>query len=71
MEFIRTPFNFWYGFVFLLLFCDGMLAFIQCHFLIRFSAMKSRLSYYLIYFGILYLLLGAGFFSQYRKMFQP
>lgn len=62
MEFIRTPFSFWYEFVFLLLFCDGMLAFIQCHFLIRFSAMKSRLSYYLIYFGISYLLLGAGLF---------
>lgn len=54
-------FDFWYEIIFLLLFCGGVQAFIQCHFLIRFSSVKSRLSYYLIYMGISYALLLVGF----------
>lgn len=61
MEFYNTPLDFWYGIVFLLLFCGGMQAFIQCHFLIRFSAIKNRLFYYLIYLEMSYALLTVGF----------
>ena len=61
MELFKTPLGFWYGIVFLLLFCGGMQAFIQCHFLIQFSSIKSRLFYYLIYFGMSYVLLAVGF----------
>jgi len=60
LEFIKTPLGFWYGFIFLLLFCNGLLAFIQCHFLVRVSSIENKLSYYLIYFGISYLLITVG-----------
>lgn len=60
MELFRTPLGFWYGFFFSLVLCCGLQAVIQCYFLIRFSAVKSRLSYYLIYIGISYTLLAAG-----------
>lgn len=60
MGFYRTPLGFWYGIVFLLIVCNGMQFFIQCHFLIRFSSVKSKLFYYLIYLGISYSLVIAG-----------
>ncbi|HEX3026755.1 MAG TPA: GHKL domain-containing protein [Clostridia bacterium] len=60
MELFQTPLGFWYGFLFSLVLCGGVQALIQCYFLIRFSSVKSRPSYYLIYIGISYSLLAAG-----------
>lgn len=58
----HTPFSFWYNFIFLFLFCGTIQAFIQCHFLIRFAAIKNKPSYYLLYLGLSYLALVAGLF---------
>lgn len=60
MELFRTPLGFWYNFFFSLVLCCGLQALIQCYFLIRFSSVKGRPSYYFGYLGISYALLAAG-----------
>lgn len=52
--FFKTPFLFWYGFVFSFLICTGMMALMQCWFLINFCDVKSKKRYYFIYLIISY-----------------
>lgn len=60
--YFKTPYDF-ATMLCLYLFCVLQAA-IQCNFLIRFSSLKNKIWYYLIYFGISCLDLAVGFFTS-------
>ncbi len=48
-DFYLTPFGFWYGFVFLILFSVGVQSAVRCYFFLKFTGAKQRKINYLLF----------------------
>lgn len=60
LEYFTTPFGFWYGFVYMIVFSIGMQAFVQCFFLLKMAKIKQTPLYYILYALVAYTMFFLG-----------
>lgn len=60
LEYFFTPFGFWYGFVYMVVFSLGIQAFVQCFFLLKMTEMKQAPIYYILYALVVYAMFFLG-----------
>lgn len=60
LEYFATPFGFWYGFVYMIVFSVGIQAFVQCFFLLKMAKIEHIPMYYISYTLVVYAMFFLG-----------
>lgn len=60
IEYFSTPFGFWYGFVYMIVFSIGMQSAVQCFFLLKMTKIKQTPVYYVLYALVVYAMFFLG-----------